>query len=142
MIPNIQVLSTPIVERTHSNKTYNIVVNPSIIVGNDSYKNRIKGTITDLEAVEQSVYLALGTERYRFPIYSWDYGIELLNLYGKPMPYVMAELPERIKEALRVDDRIIDATDFKFVQNGRTLTVSFTVLTKHGELPSRLEVDV
>ena len=43
----------------------------------------IIGTIDEIQAVEQAVFLILNTERYEWLIHSWDYGVELHNLIGK-----------------------------------------------------------
>lgn len=98
--------------------------------------------IDELDAVKQAIYLILSTERYEFPIYSWDYGVELIDLYGKPMPYVMSELPRRITEALTQDNRIDDVIDFEFEKNGKKLHTTFTVVTNAGNVYTGLEVDV
>ena len=105
-------------------------------------KDRISGYIDDLEAVIQAIYLILSTERYRFVIYSWDYGVELVDLIGKPMPYVMSELPRRITDALTQDNRIDDVTDFEFEVNRNKLHTTFTVVTTLGNISTELEVSV
>ena len=132
MIPNIDILQTEITETTYQNKTYKVIIDAG----------RISGYTDDLDAVRQAVYLILSTERYQCPIYSWDYGVELLDLIGKPMPYVIAELPRRIKEALITDNRITDVTDFNFNQQGKQLNVAFTVKTSVGNISTSLEVAV
>lgn len=104
--------------------------------------DRISGYIDDLQAIIQAVYLILSTERYKHIIYSWDYGVELLDLIGKPMPFVMAELPRRIKEALTTDDRIEDVVDFVFEKQGKRLHTTFTVVTNIGNISTALEVAV
>ena len=142
MILNTSELSMSIEEENHPTLTFRAVVDENLAIGNIRFRNRINGLLDDLDAVEQAVYLILGTERYKFPIYSWDYGVELADLFGKPMPFVMAELPERIKEALTVDERISNVTDFEFTQNGKKLEVSFTVVTDAGNLETALEVEV
>lgn len=142
MVPNVSIISTPINEQTHPNKTYKAVVDERLVIGQNVYKNRINNYVDDLDAIEQTIYFILGTERYQFPIYSWNYGVELIDLFGKPMPYVKAELPERIKEALTMDERISDVIDFEFKKNGKKLGVSFTVVTTAGNISSELEVEV
>ena len=142
MVPDISILSAPINEQTHPNKTYRAVVDEKLVIGQNIYKNRINNYVDDLDSIEQAVYFILGTERYKFPIYSWNYGVELSDLFGKPMSYVKAELPERIKEALTMDDRISNVIDFEFEQNGNKLSVSFTVVTTAGNISSELEVSV
>ena len=58
------------------------------------------------------------------------------------MPYVLSELPRRIKDALLVDNRITDVTDFEFEQNGKKLLVKFTVISTIGNISSEVEVTI
>lgn len=104
--------------------------------------NIINGYIDDINSVKQAVYLILNTERYKYPIYSWDYGVELMNLIGKPMDYIQADLPRRINDALLVDDRIVGTNDYKYEVNGNKLHVSFIVYTNVGDLEAEVEVTV
>ena len=65
----------------------------------------IIGTIDEIQAVEQAVFLILNTERYEWLIHSWDYGVELHNLIGKDVEYCIPEIERRVREALLQDDR-------------------------------------
>ena len=80
----------------------------------------IKGKTDYIEAVKQAVYKALNTERYDYPIYSWNYGVELKDLFGMSRDYAISELPRRITEALITDDRIISVDDFQFSYKKRS----------------------
>ena len=135
MIPNINILTEEITEQTYPNKTYKIV-------SSEDADDRINGYVDDLESIKQAIYLILSTERYQHILYSWDYGVELVDLIGKPMPYVMSELPRRIKDALIQDNRISDVTDFEFERNGKKLHTTFTVITNVGNISTDLEVEV
>lgn len=97
-------------------------------------KERIKGAVTGLDAIAQACYKAINTERYAYPIYSWNYGIELQDLFGQPIPYVFAVLPQRITDALMQDDRITDVTDFDLSHNMGDVLCKFTVKTIYGTL--------
>lgn len=132
MIPSIDILTEEITQPTYSNKTYKIAFE----------SDRIDGYADDLEAIKQSIYLILSTERYQNIIYSWDYGVELVNLIGKPMSYVVSELPRRITEALTTDNRISDVVDFKFEQNGNKLHATFTAVSNVGNITTEMEVEV
>lgn len=105
---------------------------------------RIVGTTTDeLTAVKQAIYKILNTERYRYPIYSWNYGVELADLFGKPIAYVLPEIPRRIKEALVADDRIIDATAFELSHDKRgNVLAKFKVITIFGNFDAGKEVRI
>lgn len=90
----------------------------------DSYRmqignERIKGTVSEREAVAQACYKAINTERYRYVIYSWNYGIELKDLFGKPVPYVFAVLPDRIKDCLMQDDRVESVDSFQLSHDSK-----------------------
>ena len=105
---------------------------------------RITGTMTDdIEAVKQAIYKILNTERYQYPIYSWNFGVELADLFGKPIAYVLPEIPRRIKEALVADDRIIDATAFELSHDKRgNVLAKFKVITIFGNFDAGKEVRI
>ena len=96
----------------------------------------------DVEAIKQAIYNILNTERYQYIIFSWDYGVELKDLFGKPIDYVMPEVERRITEALVQDDRIDSCDSFEFEKKGRKLLVTFVAHTKFGSVPAQKEVDV
>ena len=77
-------------------------------------KNRVDGICDDVEALKQTIFLILNTERYQHLIYSWNYGVELNDLIGEPISYVIPELERRITEALIQDDRIENIDNFEF----------------------------
>ena len=103
--------------------------------------DRIRGKIDDRKAMEQTIYKILLTERYQYLIYSWNYGIELKDLFGKPIPYCCVELERRIKEALLQDTRITIVYNFEF-ENPKfeTVLVKFTADTIFGEIDITKEV--
>lgn len=101
-----------------------------------------KGKTDELEAVQQAVYKILNTERYTYPIYSWNYGIELKDLFGQPIPWVYPELERRITEALVWDDRINSVTDFEFNNVKNDVHASFTVNTIYGSFEENLIVGI
>lgn len=104
----------------------------------------VLGIITKgLEAVRQAVYKILNTERYKHVIYSSDYGVELAELFGKPMPYVIPEIPRRIEEALLVDDRInkVDGFDLKYDKHGN-VKCYFVVHSIFGDIEMERSVKV
>ncbi len=135
MIPVNTILTEEITEDSYVGRTYKIVVN-------ESNENRISGYVDDLESVKQAIYLILSTERYAYIIYSWDYGIELVDLFGKPISYVMSELQERIDDALTQDDRIESVDNFEFEISKNRIHTTFTVNTTVGNFDTELEVTV
>ncbi len=108
----------------------------------DLNKNIILGFVDGLEAVKQAVYLILNTERYEHIIYSWNYGIELHDLYGEPTSYVIPELKRRIYEALTQDDRIFGVDAFSFDVQKKSIFLTFTVNTIFGDFGAERTVNI
>lgn len=106
-------------------------LNYKMIIDNETIINKCD----QLEAMKQVIYKILNTERYQHLIYSWNYGIELEDLFGQPVYYVVPELERRIIEALMQDDRIESVTDFEFDTSKRgTVAVKFTANTIFGDV--------
>lgn len=132
MLPN-NILTTELEIAEEPNKTYKMNIE----------EKYISGICDGLEAVKQSVYKILNTERYKHIIYSWDYGVELSDLIGEPISYVCSELQRRITEALQQDDRITEVTDFEFnTDTKHEVVCAFVVHTIFGEIPEETVVEV
>ena len=56
----------------------------------------------------------MNIERYEHLIYSWNYGIELADLFGQPISFCIPEIKRRITEALMQDSRITGVDEFSF----------------------------
>lgn len=102
----------------------------------------IAGYVDDLEAMKQAIYLILNIERYEYLIYSWNYGIELNDLYGQPIPFVLPELKRRITEALVQDSRILGVDNFSFETNKGKVHATFTVHTIFGDVEAERVVTI
>lgn len=97
--------------------------------------NLIRGYTDGQEAMKQAIYKILNTERYQYVMYSWNYGIKLLDLYGEPVSYVCPELERRITEALTWDDRIQSVDNFEFnISKKGEILVTFTAHTVFGDV--------
>ena len=123
-------------------KDFEIEEQPSLTYRMQMDGKLIRGYTDGLEAVRQAILKIIMTERYQYVMYSWNYGIELLDLFGEPVTYVCPELKRRISEALLCDDRIksIDGFEFDFPRKG-TVHVAFTAHTVFGDVQADREVD-
>lgn len=108
----------------------------------DFEAKRIRGFTDGIGAVALAVFKILNTERYQYPIYSWDYGIETTDLYGRESAYVMSELKRRISEALLWDSRIEAVEDFEFSSEKGKIACRFTVNTAFGAVDAEKEISV
>ncbi|MBQ8733310.1 MAG: DUF2634 domain-containing protein [Anaerotignum sp.] len=115
---------------------------PSLTWKINEERAEVRGTVDELEAMKQAVRKILQTERYRYAIYDWNYGIELEELYGKNVTYVIPELKKRIEYALLADDRVTAVTDFSFMQEKGSVTAEFMVHTIFGEITAERTVDI
>ena len=103
----------------------------------------VRGTCDDIEAMRQVIYKILNTERYQHIIYSWNYGMETLDLFGRPVGFVCPELKRRIEEALLQDDRITSVDGFEFdISKKKIVSVTFTVHTIFGDVDSEKVVNI
>ena len=133
---------TPEIENNVLQEDLELITYPTKTYNMELEKGRIRGFSDNLESMKQVIFLALNTERSTYLAYSSNYGVELVDLYGKPMSYVMAELERRITEALTWDSRIESVDNFEFEVDGRSVHVSFTVHTDFGEIDSESEVEI
>ncbi len=133
MIPSTNtILSTELEMEIQSSKNYKMKIEHNVI----------NGYCDGLEAMVQVIYKILNTERYQHIIYSWNYGIELLDLYGEPVTYVCPELQRRITEALVQDDRIESVDNFEFDTSEKgTVKTTFTVHTIYGDIEAEKVVN-
>ena len=115
---------------------------PSLTWKINEERAEVRGTVDELEAMQQAVSKILQTERYRYAIYGWNYGVELEDLYGKNVSYVIPELKKRIEDALLADDRVTAVTDFSFRQEKGSVTAEFMVHTIFGEMKAERTVDI
>lgn len=115
--------------------TYTYKMNPA--------NETVRGYTDGQQAMEQAVYKILSTERYQYIMYSWNYGIELRDLYGEAVSYVCPELERRIAEALTWDTRIKSVDNFKFDTSKKgEVSVTFTAHTVYGDVTVGKEVQI
>jgi hypothetical protein len=114
---------------------------PSLTWLIDKEQNQVSRMDEGLEAVRQAVEIALSVERYRWQIYSTNFGAELDDLVGEDEAYIVSELPRLIEEALSTDDRIRAVDDFSFSRtDGNSMTVTFAVHTVFGDISEVMQI--
>ena len=119
-IPDINIVTIP-------TKTYKMEL--------EENSDRISGFTDEQEAMKQAIYKIIRTERYKYIIYDWNYGIELEDLFGMPVNYCVPEIERRIREALLQDTRISEVNNFEFYTSKKGIVlVKFTAYTEFGEV--------
>jgi hypothetical protein len=109
----------------------------------DIERDRIRGYTDGQIAMKQAIYKILMTERYDWVIYSWNYGVELRDLFGKPRSYCVSEIKRRVTEALTQDDRINSVDDFSFdLSTPETVKTKFTAQTIFGSVDAEIKVPI
>lgn len=134
MIPGVNgILTTDLEIESFPSKSYMLHID----------SNRINGFCDKQDAVKQAIYKILNTERYQYIIYSWNYGIQLSDLYGEPVTYACSELERRIIDALSVDDRILSCDEFNFdISQKGVVVVTFKVNTIYGDIDVKKVVNI
>lgn len=105
-------------------------------------KDSISGFTDRLQAMVQAIYLILSIERYEHLIYSWNYGIELADLFGQPISFCIPEIKRRITESLMQDSRITGVDEFTFEHKRGKVFTTFTVHTIFGDIEAEKVVEI
>lgn len=118
----------------------NYVTRPTNTFLIDWSSKQISGMDEGLPAMRQAVEIILQIERFKWQIYSSNFGSELEELVGDDPAYIESEIPRRVADAFSVDSRILGAKNFVFTQTGDVMTVTFDVDTVYGEIAEELTV--
>lgn len=113
---------------------------PSLTWIADPVTKRLRGLGDGWEAVRQAVEVIVNVERFRWQIYSPNFGTDFDGLTGSEPGFAASELQRRLKDAFLPDNRILGIKDFSYSCSGATLAASFTVTTVFGDVPGSLEV--
>ena len=102
----------------------------------DFTTGQLTGRIVEgLDAVKVWVWCCLQTERYRYPIFSWQYGTEYEQYFGETVPddWLQGDCKTETEEALKVNPWINGITDFEASMEGSHLHLTFKIETSLGE---------
>ena len=123
-------------------QSFTIQEQPTLTHRMDLDQKTVRGYTDEQEAMQQAIYKILLTERFQYIMYSWNYGIELKDLFGEPVSYVCPELERRITEALLWDSRILSVDSFVFeLPRKRVIHVTFVAHTIFGDVQAEREVN-
>ena len=103
----------------------------------DYNTGQLTGRIVEgLEAIKVWIWLVLQTPRYRYYIYTWDYGNEFEDLIGQGYTeeHMTTEAKRMTEECLLINENIRSISDFTIEMQNDQLTVSFTANTIYGSI--------
>lgn len=112
-------------------------IKPPREYGVDFSTGQLTGEIVEgKEAIKVWIWLVLQTPRYRYYIYTWDYGNEFEDLIGQAYTeeYIAAEAQRMTEDCLLVNENIQSITEFSVSMVNNELTVSFTANTIYGDI--------
>lgn len=113
---------------------------PSLTWIADPVTNRLRGRGDGWEAVRQAVEVIVNVERFKWQIYTPNFGTDYDGLLGNEPGYVASELRRRLEDAFLPDNRILTVKDYEWGFDDVSLSVSFTVTTVFGDVSSGMEV--
>lgn len=125
VINNIEIME----ESSQPSKTYKIE------------ENRVVGLCDGKEALKQTIFFILSTERYNYLIYSSSYGSELNVICELDKDIAKSELKRRISDAILQDDRVNNVGNFEFSYDEDSVLVKFTVFSIYGDIEIEKEVN-
>lgn len=88
------------------------------------------------EAIKVWIWCCLQTQRFRYPIYSWDYGADMEQYIGRAVSreFLQTDCEDEIRSAMLVNPYISDVTDFNVERKDDQMHISFRVITRFGEM--------
>lgn len=113
---------------------------PSLTWIVDPVTNRLRGRGDNWEAVRQAVEVIVSVERFKWQIYTPNFGTDYDGLMGTEPGYAASELRRRLEDAFLPDNRILGIKDYAYSFKDVSLAVTFTALTVFGDVPSSMEV--
>lgn len=101
----------------------------SPIIENGEFK-----IVTGNEAIKTWCYKALQVNRYKNPIYSWDYASELENLIGQPYTKALAqsECIRYVEECLMINPYITGVSNIQSTFKDGLLSITCELNTIYG----------
>ena len=111
----------------------------------DFETGQLTGRIVEgVEAIKVWIWCCLHTQRFRYPIYSWNYGADLEQYVGQTLTdeYLETDLRDEIEEALKVNQYITGIDDYAFERTGSNITVSFSVQTLFGSITEEYDDNI
>ncbi len=103
----------------------------------DFTTGQLTGKIVEgVEAIKVWIYNALRTARYRYNIFSWDYGSEVEELIGHSysQEYLNVEARRMVEDCLLINENITSITGFSISLVNDKLNANFTANTLLGEV--------
>lgn len=105
-------------------------------------KDRLKGFTDEIEALKQTIYFILNTERYDYLIYDWNYGFQIKDLIGQNPNDILQTIQSRISDALIQDTRITEVSNFSFDIIKNKVKTTFTVKSIFGDLQQETNINL
>lgn len=109
----------------------------------DPKTGKLTGRIIEgTDAIVVWAILTLRSERYKHPIYSWDYGEEFSEMlgYSYEPDLLQSEVERMVEECLLVNEHILSINNLNVEQVNDRLLISFSMETDQGD--AEVEVDV
>lgn len=103
--------------------------------GIDFQTGQLTGTVVHgIDALRVWVWLCLKTQRFRYPIYSWKYGVDFDQYLGEVLAddFLEGDIQDEIRAALTAHPGITGIDSFKYARKGSRVILSFRVLTNLG----------
>lgn len=113
---------------------------PSLTWIADPVTDRLRGRGDNWEAVRQAVEVIVNVERFKWQIYTPNFGTDYDGLLGTEPGYAASELRRRLEDAFLPDNRILGVKDYAYSFKDVSLTVTFTARTVFGDVPGSMEV--
>ena len=111
--------------------------------GIDFETGQMTGKIVEgIEAIRVWIWCALHTQRFRYAIYSWDYGADMEQYIGQAVTqeFLDTDCHDEVEETLTISPYITGIDDFSAELTGDHLHMAFAVRTIYGDTEVSINV--
>jgi len=133
----VSILPTYLSSQIEAAETENKVTDIPYEYGIDYSTGQMTGEIVSgLEAVKVWIWNCIHTQRFLYPVFSWDYGADLEQYIGHMVTneFLTTTCKKEVEEAMLMNPYITDLDDFSVTLNETKLNISFTANTKFGSV--------
>jgi len=98
--------------------------------------------VSGIEAIKVWIWCALHTQRFRYAIYSWDYGADVEQYFGQAVTdeFLNTDYHDEVEETLTISPYITGIDNFSAYMDGSVLHAEFLVRTIYGDTEVSINV--
>lgn len=136
LLPDFDGMDDDLVEDGDEDLDGEVSYDPPLEYGIDYNTGQLTGKIVEgVETIKTWIWCTLHTERFKYAIHDWDYGIEIEPYMGTTVTQEIldTDIKKEIQDALYINPWITDINNWNSSIEKEKVHLKFTVDTDFGE---------